>query len=186
VVEAVVVVGEEVERLRQHEPVAEGDPRGEQHAREEDEERHDPLRALLERGREEAPELPEQDREGERDARHQADLERGQERLGDAEGDQLAAVGRQRPLEPADEVLVEDERHRRRDGERDQRDDDPVAELVEVLDERRLLAVAEAPRDPHRALGTARGAALRTCGLCPCVRLKRPVDTPAVPWGRPL
>ena len=55
-------------------------------------------------------------------------------RLGDAERDRLLVVG-QRPRQPVDEVLVEDERDDEAGAERDQRDQSRRAKLVEVLDE---------------------------------------------------
>jgi hypothetical protein len=45
-----------------------------------------------------------------------------------------------------DEVVVERVRDAEGDRYRDERDDHPRAKLVQVLDERRLLAGAQAPR----------------------------------------
>jgi hypothetical protein len=53
------------------------------------------LDVLAERRCEEPPELPENDRRGEREPGGQADLERGGERLGDSKRDRLAVLGRQ-------------------------------------------------------------------------------------------
>ena len=152
-VERVVVVREEMQRIRQHDPVAEREPADRERAREQHHQHGRALRALVEGGREEGPELPEQDGQADHDGRVDADHERGHERLGDAEGDQLPLVRRQGALEPADQVRVEGERDRGRDRERDEHDDDPRAELVEMLDQRRLFAVAKAPREaPHAYL----------------------------------
>ena len=71
-------------------------------------------------------------------------------RLGDAEGDELDVV-RERRLQPVDQALVERERDDEGRRDRAQRDEEARAELVEVLDERGLLAVAEAPRQPLQA-----------------------------------
>ena len=51
---------------------------------------------------------------------------------------------RQRLLEPVDQVAVEDERDDRRDDDCAEADEEPLPELFEMLDERRLLAVLEA------------------------------------------
>ncbi len=52
-------------------------------------------------------------------------------------------------LEQVDEPGVEDKPGDRSDYERAEADEDPGAELVEVLDKRRLLAVIEAPWRPE-------------------------------------
>jgi hypothetical protein len=75
---------------------------------------------------------------------------------------------RQRLLQPVNQPVMEDEGDRHADGERAQRDEDAGAQLIEVLDERRLLPVPEAPREPfHLRDGVAlarwgrRGGVLR-------------------------
>ena len=64
--------------------------------------------------------------------------------------DELAgAVLRERQLEPVDEPLVQDEADDAADHDRAQADEHPLAQLVEVLDERSLLTVVQAPRKPR-------------------------------------
>ena len=55
-------------------------------------------------------------------------------------------------IDPVDQVLVEDEGDDEADGERPERDQQPGTQLVEVLDERRLLAVPKAAGNPHALL----------------------------------
>src|SRR5262245_20772831 len=52
-----------------------------------------------------------------------------------------------------DQVVVERECDAEADSERDQRDGEPRAQLTKMFDERRLLAVAEATRNPPHCLG---------------------------------
>src|SRR4029453_13154782 len=108
------------------------------------------LSVLLERGREERPQLPEDDREREREPDPDADHHRGQEGLGHAERGWLELV-RERPVQPVDDPDVEGEGDREAGDQRDQADDQACAELAEVLDKRRLLAVAQAPREASHA-----------------------------------
>ena len=58
----------------------------------------------------------------------------------------MSPLGRECVLEPADEMVVERVRDRETYDDRAELDEQPDAQLVEVLDERRLLAVAQAPR----------------------------------------
>ncbi len=141
-------------RRRQCHEVAEDDPGDEQAGGKEDEERHLTLALFLERRRKEGPQLPEDDRQGEQEARVQTDLERGQEWLCDSEGDRPAhsTLG-QRPVQPMNEVSVEDITDHEPNGQRTQRHEETRAQLVEMLDQRRLLAVAKAPRQPLHGLG---------------------------------
>jgi len=143
-----------VHRRRQCHEVAEDDPGDEQAGGKEDEERHLTLALFLERRRKEGPQLPEDDRQGEQEARVQTDLERGQEWLCDSEGDRPAhsTLG-QRPVQPMNEVSVEDITDHEPNGQRTQRHEETRAQLVEMLDQRRLLAVAKAPREPLHSLG---------------------------------
>ena len=61
----------------------------------------------------------------------------------------VSIVG-QRPVQPVEDVAVEDVRDDERGDDRDQADEDARPELAQVLDERGLLAVAKAPREePH-------------------------------------
>jgi hypothetical protein len=153
-VEVGVVVDEERQRLREDDDVAERHPGGEERGREHDEHAEHTLRVLPHRRREERPDLPQQDRQDERDRRVEADLERREERLGDTERDE-GRPRREQVLEPLDQVVVERVRERERRDDRAEADEQAVPELREVLDETRLLVVAEAPRQHagHRAAG---------------------------------
>jgi hypothetical protein len=59
---------------------------------------------------------------------------------------------------------MEDERNSEACRERDQADDEPSPQLVEMLDERSLLTVAKTPREPHLRLGSCRLVAARAGG----------------------
>src|SRR5204863_170596 len=78
------------------------------------------------------------------------------------EGEQVSVLGRQRVLQPADQPFVEDVGDDESDPDRDQRNDDPRAELVEMLDEGRLLAVTKATGQTSHCYGT--GSCSRGCG----------------------
>ena len=105
---------------------------------------------LLEGGREEAPDLPEDDREREQAAREEGDHERGDERLGDTKGDRLAEVVRKRAVQPVEQVPAKDVREDEAEEDGEHADDEARAQLSEVLDERDLLPGAEPPRKkPH-------------------------------------
>src|SRR5262249_1496463 len=67
-------------------------------------------------------------------------------RLGRAQRYEVPVVGRQSVLEPANEMAVDDVRADEPCADRDNRHDKTCAELAEMLDERRLFAVGEAPR----------------------------------------
>ena len=108
------------------------------------------LGRLVDRGSEEAPDLPDEDRQHDRDRREAAHLDRRRERLDDAERDERL-VGRERPLEPLDQLRVEVEadQERRHDRER-----------------RRSGAGAAAPSGARRRspLRPCRAGAGRACG----------------------
>ena len=118
VVVAGVVAGQEVKRGRERDHVTERDARREQHARRSRERGDRPAHPRLERGREEAPRLPEDHRQGERDGRGEAHLQRGGERLRDAEGHRLAVRVRQRFVEPVEQPPVEGVGDGERSGDR--------------------------------------------------------------------
>ena len=140
-----------MDRCRQRDVVAEEDSADEQHGRERDERGDHALAVLLDRGREEPPDLPEDDRQGEQEAREQRHLHRGQERLGGAEGHRLRDPLGERPVQPVEDPSVDRIRRGEPDGQRSERDDDARSQLPEVLDERRLLAVAKTTRkQAHR------------------------------------
>ena len=88
-----VVVDEELERPGQHDHVTEGHACGEEERREHDEHADDALRALGDGGREERPDLPEDERQHDRERRVEAHLERRRERLRDAERDERRPLG---------------------------------------------------------------------------------------------
>src|SRR5215210_101274 len=151
VVAALVVVREEVHRRRQRDLVRERDADREEGGREDHEPADRALRVLVDRRGQKCPELPEDDRQREREAGIETHLERGRERLRDAERDRVPAPRRERLVQPVDQLVVEAVGHRKatRQGERD--DDEPAAELAEVLDELRRLAWLQALRQPHQA-----------------------------------
>ena len=101
---------------------------------------------LLDGRREKAPELPEHDGKGDCEPDGETHLHGGEERLGHAQRDRLRDLVGQWTVEPVDQPVVEDERDREADGQRPERDEETRAELVEMLDERRLLAVAKTAR----------------------------------------
>src|SRR5215210_8668246 len=151
VVAALVVVREEVHRRRQRDLVRERDADREEGGREDHEPADRALRVLVDRRGQKCPELPEDDRQREREAGIETHLERGRERLRDAEGDRVPAPGRERLVEPFDQLVMKavGDREAAREGERD--DDEPAAELAEVLDELRRLAWLQALGQPHQA-----------------------------------
>ena len=139
-------MGQELERRRQHDVVAEQDPRHGQDGREQHEPAHTALRLLVERGREERPDLPEQKRGDDHQRRVERHAQRGQKRLRHPERDRVTLRRRQRLVQPDDKPMMEPIGNRQRDREREQRKDDPAPQLIEMLDKRRLLAMLQAPR----------------------------------------
>src|SRR6185437_15883744 len=116
---------------------------------------------LRERRGEKGPELPEDDRQGDHERRPEADPDRGRERLDRAEGRRLLQVVRQRPVQPVEDVAVEDVGDDEGDQDRPEHDEEPGPKLAQVLDERRLLAVAKPARQqPH---GLVRGRLAVVC-----------------------
>ena len=87
--------------------VRERHPAGEEQRRQCDKPRDNALVPLLHRRGEEAPRLPDEHREGERERGVEADLQRRRERLGHTERDELAVV-RRRSDQRLDQLLVED------------------------------------------------------------------------------
>ena len=86
------------------------------------------------------------------EARVDREPQRGHERLADRQRRQPAVALRQLQLEPVDQVPVEDVRDDEADEQRAEADEQPLPQLLEMLDERRLLAVPESARwaDAHR------------------------------------
>src|SRR6185437_7436360 len=79
-----------------------------------------------------------------------AHRDRDREWLRHSERDRLD-LGRERAVQPVEDVPAEHEGDHRSEDERSQRDNDPAAELVEMLAESRLLGVAETARKPCHA-----------------------------------
>ena len=89
---------------------------------------------------------------------------RGQERLGGREREQRLALRVEHVLgdvlhEPADDVRVQDVADHAADGDGAEADEQPLAQLVQVLDERRLLAVVEPARQARARQPQREGAA---------------------------
>src|SRR5207247_4708300 len=157
-VELVLIeVGQELDSLWQHDPVAERHTRKQERRRGEHEAEDHPFGVLLDCGGEEAPELPQHHGQREREAGHEADLHRGEKRLRNTESDWISAPCRKRRVQPVQQMPVEDERHHEAEGQGAERDEDARTELVEMLNERRLLTMATAPRQSlHRSGGIAK------------------------------
>ena len=102
--------------------------------------------------REEEPELPEDDRQREHEAGVDADHDGDRERLRHSERHGRLVVGRQRAVQPVEKVRVEEVGEDRPDGDRAEHDEEPAAQLLEVLAESRLLGVAETARKPRHVL----------------------------------
>src|SRR5262249_17595267 len=83
-----------------------------------------------------------------------AEPDRRHERLADRERRELPVPRRKDELQGVDQAPVEDERDDEAEEQRADAREQPLAQLLEVLDERRLLAVSEAARraDAHRVL----------------------------------
>ena len=79
--------------------------------------------------------LVEDDGQREDDRAVRRDLDRGEERLGDPERQRHGRVRGQRVVGDVEQQRVLPEAEREGDAERQQRDDHPVAQLVEVIDE---------------------------------------------------
>jgi hypothetical protein len=122
----VVVVREEVDRARQENLVPERNARCSEQDRARDEAEDLPLGFHLDGRREEAPQLPEHDREGEDEPRVDADGDRRRERLCDAER-HGPDVPRQRVVEPVEHVVVEDVRDDRPDADGADHHEEPTA-----------------------------------------------------------
>ena len=90
VVEVVVVAGQVLERRGQDDVVPEGDAGDRQRSCERNEPPHAALCSVVERRREERPDLPEDDRQRDQERGVERHRHRGQERLGDPERDRMA------------------------------------------------------------------------------------------------
>jgi hypothetical protein len=100
------------------------------------------LHTLADCGGEEAPDLPEDDRQGDREAGVEADLQRRHEWFGDAEGHGLPPMRRQRLVEPVDQLVMKAVTDGEAAGQGDEDDDEPRAELAEMIDKLRGVIVA--------------------------------------------
>src|SRR5581483_494162 len=132
------------------------------------------LDMALESRREVAPELPEDDWQREREPGDEAHLERGHERLGDAERDGVAVRQRQRRGQDVEHAAAERVGDAEARADRHQADDDPCAELAEMVDELRGLVRLEPARQAQhhaascRSRVTSAGTAKRSgSGLSP-------------------
>ena len=76
----------------------------------------------------------------------EADPHRRHERLADRQRQQLAVLRRQLVREQPDQAAVEDVGDDEADDQRAEADEEPLAQLFEVLDERCLFAVFQATR----------------------------------------
>src|SRR3954468_21834699 len=132
---------------------------------------------LLEGGRQEGPELPEDDRQRQQEGGPEADPDRRREGLDRAEGHRLTEALRQGLVEPVEDLPVEGIGDDESDGDRGQGDDQARAKLAKVLDEGGLLAVAKAPGQPgHVSRWAGRAATRRRGGAAarPSRRDRRP------------
>ena len=161
---------------RHDDEVGEGDA-GDEEEREEQQDRQDrPPLGRAEGGQHVGVELPEDDRQREDDGAVGRDGQGRRERLGDAEGDQLVVVAGQRPLGDFQQQVVLPEAERQGDAEDDDADDQPGAQLVEVLDEGEAILVGDrldAAGHPRRPLSWS------CCGRSPRRRGRRE------PWPTP-
>ena len=80
-------------------------------------------------------------------------------RLGYAERRDVTMRGRQRTSEQVEDAIVEDERDGGRHADRSERDHDPPPQLLQVLDERRLLLAGE-PARSHQSVVFSRSVAV--------------------------
>ena len=97
---------------------------------------------------------------------------------------------RQRPLQPLDQRRVEGEREQERGDDRDQPDHEPVPQLAQMLDERRLFVRPEAsrgdpPESPHPAvLLVRRRSPARAAATSRCVGSAGSAGGSSVAYGR--
>ena len=114
----------------------------------------DALGRLVDRRSEESPHLPDEDREDDRERGESTHLDRRREGLHDPERDERL-VGGEWPLEPLDQCGMERETEQERRHDRRHDDQQPVAELRQMLNDGRLFVRAETARgEPaHVCLG---------------------------------
>ncbi len=161
-----VVPGEEAHRRRQHDEVAEGDAADCEDCRQQRQPPHHLGVAAVDRRDEERPHLPDDHRQRDDDPEVDRDPDRRREGLGGAEGVDVAVLLRDQQLEPVDQVNAKNEPDDRTDDDGADADEQALAQLIEVLDERCLLAVVQATRKPwprhpwHLALRDGLGFAL--------------------------
>jgi len=104
VVEVIVVVEQEREAVRQHHPVRKCHSGHEENRCHDDEPDDHGLALVLERRGEERPDLPDEDRNGERNRSVESHRQGSVEWFPGAQGDE-PRVARERPLEPVDDVF---------------------------------------------------------------------------------
>ena len=136
-VELVVVeVQEELDGRRNDDEVGEDDPGDEEHRDHQEHRQHRLLLPRAQRRQDERVRVVEQDRHGDQQRAVEHQRQRGQERLGRREGQRGELVAGERRVGDVEQRLVLPEAERRDDHEGDAAEDQPAAQLVEVLDER--------------------------------------------------
>src|SRR4029077_5385680 len=119
------------------------------------------------------PRLPDDHGQRDDEAGVEAQPHRGHERLADRERGPPPVPLRQRRGEEPDQVAVKDVRDDEPDEDRADADEEPLPQLLEMLDERRLLTVPEATRETDRTHG-ALGDGFVLAGRCGRGRVLRP------------
>src|SRR5690606_38961870 len=141
----------------------------------------------VEAGRDEPPDLADQDRRGEHEAEERRDLHGDRERLEHAEVVQRHR-GRQRRLQPVEDREAERERHAGGHDPGRQRDEEPLAQLLEVLDERHASSSSPGrslglqARSPLAAASAGWGCAATGGALAPWAAA---TGAPFSPWSSP-
>src|SRR5262249_19199970 len=137
---------------RQQNPVAERHSGGAERDREEREAQHSSLARRIDGGSEEQPDLPDDHRQSEYEAGVEGNRDRHRERPRDAKRKERAVGGRQRLVQPREDMVVEDVGEDRAEDDRSDHHEEPAAQLLEVLAERRLLGMAETARKLRHVL----------------------------------
>ena len=143
-----VEVEKELGGGRQDDEVAEDRPGAEQHRHHDQEGDDHPALAVGERRQHVGVSLVEDHRQREHDRRVHGDRHGGGEWLGDPERDRGPVAG-QRCVGDIQQPAVLPEAEREGDRKRRDRDEDPRAKLVQVLDERDPVLEADRPNPGH-------------------------------------
>ena len=146
----------------EHDEVAERDAADEQERNQQEQGQDDAPLAGAEGGEHERVELIEDHRQRQQERRVRRHGQGREERLGHAQGERLASL-RQGPFRRSKIKWLCQKHSPEGDHEHGQRDDDPRAQLVEMLDEREPVLVANRP---IRAMSLVARAAVRRSGLC--------------------